>query len=104
MDKLGQGGFSKVYKCHDSSDQMCALKYVDLSKVDPTNLEGIKNEITHLNRLKLKRNIIQLLNHELTDKRLFIVLEYGELDLQQYITENTIIISSQIKSFWHQVC
>ena len=33
LDKLGQGGFSKVYKCLDDHHGMCALKYVDLAKV-----------------------------------------------------------------------
>ena len=82
---------------------MCALKYVDLTKVDRASLQGIKNEINHLERLKSKPNIIQLLNHELTDRRLFIVLEYGELDLQHYITEHKAIINETLKSFWHQV-
>jgi hypothetical protein len=33
LDKLGQGGFSKVYKCLDNHHGMCALKFVDLAKV-----------------------------------------------------------------------
>ena len=82
---------------------MCALKYVDLTKVDKSNLEGIRNEIKHLENLKGKPNIIQLFNYELTDRRLFIVLEFGELDLQQYLSENKTMDTPTLKSYWRQV-
>ena len=53
FEKLGQGGFSKVYKCMDvNSKDVRALKYVDLSKVDKASEEGILNEIEHLKNLK----------------------------------------------------
>lgn len=82
---------------------MCALKYVDLTKVDKSNLEGIRNEIKHLENLKGKPNIIQLFNYELTDRRLFIVLEFGELDLQQYLSENKTMDTPTLKSYWRQM-
>ena len=53
FEKLGQGGFSKVYKCMDvNTKDVRALKYVDLSKVDKASEEGILNEIEHLKNLK----------------------------------------------------
>ena len=53
-EKLGQGGFSKVYKCMDTTDKrnVRALKYVDLAKVDRASEKGILNEIEHLTQLK----------------------------------------------------
>ena len=92
-----------MYHCTDPNRHSCALKYVDLAKVDRGSLEGIKNEITHLERLRNKQNIIKLLNYEIQEKRLFIVLEYGELDLQQYLSANRDLIPSTIISFWYQV-
>ena len=103
LDKLGQGGFSKVYHCTDPKRQSCALKYVDLGKVDKGSREGIENEIKHLERLRGSQNIVKLLNYEVTDKRLFIVLEYGETDLQHYLSANSGLIPSTIISFWFQV-
>ena len=52
MDRLGQGGFSKVYKCRDKTGDIRALKYVDLSYVDANSREGIENEIEHLKNLR----------------------------------------------------
>ena len=103
LDKLGQGGFSKVYHCTDPKRQSCALKYVDLGKVDKGSREGIENEIKHLERLRGSQNIVKLLNYEVTEKRLFIVLEYGETDLQHYLSANSGLIPSTIISFWFQV-
>ena len=81
------------------------MKYVDLTKVDPANIGGIKNEITHLEKLRGKPNIIRLLNYQIVaESRLFIVLEYGELDVQQYLHKNKEVCSNTIKSFWRQVC
>ena len=53
FEKLGQGGFSKVYKCVDAETKdVRAIKYVDLEKVDKQSEEGILNEIEHLKKLK----------------------------------------------------
>jgi len=104
LDKLGEGGFSKVYKCLDNHHGMCALKFVDLAKVDKANLNGIKNEIHHLEKLQGKPNIIQLYGHDIRDSRnLFIILEYGELDFQKYISRHPKLSSTDIKFFWKQM-
>lgn len=80
------------------------MKYVDLTKVDPANLGGIKNEITHLEKLRGKPNIIRLLNYQIVaESRLFIVLEYGELDVQQYLHKNKEVCNNTIKGFWRQM-
>ena len=74
-----------------------------MGKVDKGSREGIENEIKHLERLRGSQNIVKLLNYEVTEKRLFIVLEYGETDLQHYLSANSGLIPSTIISFWFQV-
>jgi len=61
----------------------CRILIFFVFKVDKANLNGIKNEIYHLEKLQGKPNIIQLYGHDIHDSRhLFIILEYGELDFQ----------------------
>lgn len=104
LDRLGQGGFSKVYKCRDKTGDIRALKYVDLSYVDANSREGIENEIEHLKNLRNERNIIQMYNYEIQQNKLFIVLEYGELDFQKYLHQNKGNIDNEtLRYFWRQM-
>jgi len=105
-EKLGQGGFSKVYKCMDTTDKrnVRALKYVDLAKVDRASEKGILNEIEHLTQLNGAPNIISMYNHEIRDRKLFIVLEYGELDCAKYLHKKKGSLSCHmVKSLWEQM-
>jgi len=104
LDRLGQGGFSKVYKCRDKTGDIRALKYVDLSIVDANSREGIENEIEHLKNLRNERNIVQMFNHQIQQNKLFIVLEYGELDFQKYLHKNKGNIDNEtLRYFWRQM-
>ena len=81
-------------------------KYVDMSHVDSKSKDGIMNEIEHLLNLRGKRNIVQMFHHEFKkqDNKLFIVLEFGELDIAQYLAKNRQHIDdTTIKFLWKQV-
>jgi serine/threonine-protein kinase TTK/MPS1 len=88
----------------NGTDDIRALKYVDLQQVDQASEEGIKNEVEHLQSLRGERNIIQMFDYAVVERKMYIVLEYGELDMQKYLHENKGFIDNwQLKSLWRQM-
>ena len=63
---VGKGGSSKVYKVIAQDRQIYALKRIKLSGRDPESARGFVEEITLLKRLQGKRNIIQLVDAEVS--------------------------------------
>ena len=54
--------------------------------------------------MRNERNIIQMYNYEIQQNKLFIVLEYGELDFQKYLHQNKGNIDNEtLRYFWRQV-
>lgn len=110
LGKIGSGGSSEVHKVISSDCTIYALKKIKLRGRDYPTAYGFCQEIEYLNRLKGKRNIIQLIDYEVTDKILlqgvqdgstmsvregrikddqyiYMVLEYGEIDLAHMLSQ-----------------
>ncbi len=63
IEEIGEGGFSRVYKAHDTYiKQTVIIKVIDKNMIrdDPKVLKALKNEIKSLRNLQ-SRNIIELL-------------------------------------------
>ncbi|XP_068642891.1 serine/threonine-protein kinase MPS1 isoform X2 [Aristolochia californica] len=109
LGKIGSGGSSEVHKVISSDCTIYALKKIKLKGRDYSTAYGFYQEIEYLNKLKGKNNIIQLVDYEVTDKRLleeithgsinakdariredgyiYMVLEYGEIDLAHMLSQ-----------------
>eukprot|EP00249_Psilotum_nudum_P008850 c21548_g1_i1 orf=204-3014(-) len=98
LGKIGSGGSSEVYKVIASDCTIYALKRIKLKGRDYSSACGFYQEIEYLEKLQGRRYIIQLVDYEVTDKSFFqndihrghtvrenvfiyMVLEYGEIDL-----------------------
>ncbi|KAL5992950.1 Serine/threonine kinase mps1 [Asimina triloba] len=109
LGKIGSGGSSEVHKVISSDCAIYALKSIKLKGRDYSTAYGFCQEILYLNKLKDKKNIIQLVDYEVTDKMLlkevmsgsmsnkegrikedayiYMVLEYGEIDLAHMLAQ-----------------
>ncbi|MBA0720899.1 hypothetical protein Golax_008497 [Gossypium laxum] len=109
LGKIGSGGSSEVHKVISSDCTIYALKKIKLKGRDYASAYGFCQEIEYLNRLKGKNNIINLIDYEVTDKNLlrevmngcmsnkdgrvkddgylYMVLEYGEIDLAHMLSQ-----------------
>ncbi|XP_020528894.1 uncharacterized protein LOC18423230 isoform X2 [Amborella trichopoda] len=109
LGKIGSGGSSEVHKVITSDCTIYALKKIKLKGRDYATAYGFCQEIEYLNKLRGKKNIIQLIDYEVTDKVLFgevmkgltaikdgrivddayiyMVLEYGEIDLAHMLSQ-----------------
>ncbi|KAG1330695.1 3-phosphoinositide-dependent protein kinase B [Cocos nucifera] len=109
LGKIGSGGSSEVHKVISSDCTIYALKRIKLKGRDYSTAYGFCQEIEYLNKLKGKKNIIQLIDFEVTDKTLlqevvngsttikdgriksdeymYMVLEYGEIDLAHMLSQ-----------------
>jgi len=86
---IGKGGSSKVFKVLAPDNQVLALKKVSLRNLDEATLSGYVNEIELLRRLGNAENIVRLVDAEFNREHanLYIVMEYGEVDLCQLLRE-----------------
>lgn len=106
LGKIGSGGSSEVHKVISKECAIYALKKIKLRGRDYPTAYGFCQEIEYLNNLKGKSNIIQLIDYEVTDKKLlkegsvsprdgrimddqyiYMVLEYGEIDLAHMVAQ-----------------
>ncbi|KAI9339218.1 kinase-like domain-containing protein [Zopfochytrium polystomum] len=86
---IGRGGSSKVYKVMaESSLQTFALKKVKLDWDDPATTDGYLNEVRLLRNLAGTDHIIGLIDAEVVDSFLYVVLEFGEISLQQLLVKD----------------
>ncbi|XP_002961037.2 probable serine/threonine-protein kinase mps1 [Selaginella moellendorffii] len=103
LGKIGSGGSSHVFKVIAQDCTIYALKRIILKGRDHQTACGFHQEIEYLERLKGKNHIIQLIDYEVTDKtifrsdsaaahgeilndvRIYMVLEYGEIDLARIL-------------------
>lgn len=88
---IGKGGSSKVFKVLAPDNQVLALKKVSLKNLDEATLSGYVNEIELLRSLGNEENIIRLIDAEFNREHatLYIVMEYGEVDLCQLLRSRT---------------
>ncbi|CAN6466944.1 unnamed protein product [Victoria cruziana] len=133
LGKIGSGGSSEVYKVISSDCTIYALKKIKLKGRDFSTAYGFCQEIKYLNRLRGKKNIIQLIDYEVTDKRLleeannvstnlkdgritddaciYMVLEYGEIDLAHMLSQkwketdssNMQMDENWLRFYWQQI-
>ncbi|KAE8666623.1 hypothetical protein F3Y22_tig00112495pilonHSYRG00025 [Hibiscus syriacus] len=114
LGKIGSGGSSEVHKVISSDCTIYALKKIKLKGRDYASAYGFCQEIEYLNRLKGKNNIINLIDYEdggdpggdknllrevmngcmsnkdgrvKDDGYLYMVLEYGEIDLAHMLSQ-----------------
>jgi len=84
IEKIGEGTYGVVYKCKDSNGEIYALKKIRLQAEE----EGIPStairEISLLKELQ-HVNIVKLLDVIHTDKKLTLVFEFLEQDLNKLI-------------------
>ncbi|CAL1362229.1 unnamed protein product [Linum trigynum] len=133
LGKIGSGGSSEVHKVISADCAIYALKKIKLRGRDYATAYGFCQEIEYLNKLKGKNNIIQLINYEVTDKKLlqdvvngsisnkdgkvkddaciYMVLEYGEIDLAHMLSQkwkemdgsNQTIDHNWLRFYWQQI-
>ncbi|XP_073260592.1 serine/threonine-protein kinase MPS1 isoform X3 [Populus alba] len=133
LGKIGSGGSSEVHKVISSDCTIYALKKIKLKGRDYGTAYGFCQEILYLNKLKGKNNIIQLIDYEVTDKALlhevmsssisnkdgrvkddgciYMVLEYGEIDLAHMLAQkwkemdssNQTINENWLRFYWQQI-
>ncbi|KAL6771913.1 hypothetical protein ACKKBG_A28265 [Auxenochlorella protothecoides x Auxenochlorella symbiontica] len=87
LECVGRGGSSKVYKVMAPNRKIFALKRIRLTGRDSEAAAGFIDEITLLNSLRGKSNIIQLIDAEVyrAEGIIFMVLECGEIDLARLL-------------------
>ena len=74
--KIGSGSFSKVYKAIESeTNETFAIKIINTSKLSPPLIKRLSNEIEILKSMN-HPNIISLHNYSITDKHIYMVMEY----------------------------
>ncbi|GAB4844864.1 hypothetical protein Ancab_038255 [Ancistrocladus abbreviatus] len=133
LGKIGSGGSSEVHKVISSDCTIYALKKIKLKGRDYATAYGFCQEILYLNKLKGKSNIIQLVDYEVTDKALlqevmngsmnnkdgrvkddgyiYMVLEYGEIDLAHMLSQKWKEMESSqlsidenwLRFYWQQI-
>ncbi|KAK6987059.1 dual specificity protein kinase Ttk, partial [Biomphalaria glabrata] len=108
LRQIGRGGSAKVYKIFDPvSNDIRALKIVDLLYASDMIREGYLNEIRFLKKLQHCEPVIKLYDSEYNEKekKLYAVLEYGETDLDKMIgqTKDKKLDAFTIGYFWKQI-
>jgi serine/threonine protein kinase len=76
QSKIGSGSYSKVYKATDSETKtLVAIKIITTSKLNASLIQRLSKEIEILKQLK-HINIISLLNYSITDKHIYLVMDF----------------------------
>jgi len=106
LELLGKGGSGKVYKILDEKNQILALKKTRTMNHDFEILHNCINEISILKTFYFQPRVIQIKNADISleDGNVFVVLEYGEADLENIIKKKNSGISNLtlLKYFWKQ--
>eukprot|EP00050_Salpingoeca_kvevrii_P001629 m.175160 g.175160 ORF g.175160 m.175160 type:complete len:1055 (-) comp10420_c0_seq19:47-3211(-) len=108
---IGQGGSSQVYRVLSVSNDVFALKEVDLAKADEYAVKSYINEISVLQALQGEKNIVQLEAFEVNEQKhvIYIVMEIGSTDLQGMLkqrraaTGERTIDENHIRLHWQQM-
>jgi serine/threonine protein kinase len=66
---LGKGGSSRVYRVLDASNNLFAIKRVDIGRNDAETRASFLNEIQLLEKLKGKPQIIRLIDSEMNEAK-----------------------------------
>ncbi|KAM7453178.1 hypothetical protein BLSTO_06079 [Blastocystis sp. subtype 1] len=109
LQKIGKGGSCVVYRVINESNEVLALKCVNLDGVSPTQYTDYVNEVKLLETLRGSPGIIYLIDYELntSENMLYILMEYGESDLKTYLLDsqsrNCPLDSNFIRLIWQQM-
>lgn len=109
VQKVGQGGSSKVYKVLAPDMAIYALKEVYVSSVPEYVVQSFENEIALLKKLQSEDRIIKLIDSEIDRQNgtISIVLELGDIDLASLISKNRNhleqIDPNFLRLMWHQM-
>jgi serine/threonine-protein kinase RIO1 len=89
LNVIGSGGSCKVYRALSKDCSVVAIKRVKIDGIDLKTVDGYANEIALLKRLRCNPAIIEMIDSEvdLARKSIFLVLELGEIDLNQAIQQ-----------------
>ncbi|KAL4099034.1 hypothetical protein QTP88_023535 [Uroleucon formosanum] len=106
LNTLGHGGSSIVYEVlHPETNQVMAIKKVDLSEVENIIAKGYLNEVSLLQNLQECESVIRLFDSQYTvkDKILYMVMEKGDTDLSKLIRNTKNMSVHMIMYFWTEM-
>ncbi|KAI6656764.1 hypothetical protein LOD99_16067 [Oopsacas minuta] len=107
MGELGRGSTSTVQRVVDLNWRFYALKSVNLEDIDQLQLDSYQNEILVLQNLRDNSHVIHLFDFEFSpiNKKLYIVMECGQLDLARIIKDNNNqpFETYHIQTYWHDM-
>lgn len=105
MEKIGEGTYGVVYKARDRvTNETIALKKIRLEQEDEGVPSTAIREISLLKEMQ-HRNIVRLQDVVHSDKRLYLVFEYLDLDLKKHMDSSPEFIKDprQVKMFLYQM-
>lgn len=104
-EKIGKGSFSNVYKSHHINDntKLYAIKVISIKKHGNSKIiENIHNEINIMMKIQ-HENIIKLHETIITISHIYLVMDYCDQDLHQYIKNNGCLSEDTIKYYFKQI-
>uniref|UniRef100_A0A2H8U1J5 Dual specificity protein kinase Ttk n=1 Tax=Melanaphis sacchari TaxID=742174 RepID=A0A2H8U1J5_9HEMI len=106
LNTLGHGGSSIVYEVlHPETNQVMAIKKVDLSEVENVIAKGYLNEVSLLQNLQDCENVIHLFDsqYSIKEKILYMVMEKGDTDLSKLIRSTKHMSVHMIMYYWTEM-
>jgi serine/threonine-protein kinase TTK/MPS1 len=105
LKEVGRGSSGKVFQVMSHSyKQIYALKWIEVKR--PEERQSIMNEIQLLRSLDAEDNTICLFDYFTTPSVIYMVMEFGEIDLAQLIQKQTKKKwdVNFVRYYWNQVC
>ncbi|KAK9989577.1 hypothetical protein SO802_029816 [Lithocarpus litseifolius] len=105
VEKIGEGTYGVVYKARDrTTNETIALKKIRLEQEDEGVPSTAIREISLLKEMQ-HGNIVRLQDVVHSEKRLYLVFEYLDLDLKKYMDSSPEFATDlrQIKMFLYQI-
>ncbi|XP_050425966.1 uncharacterized protein LOC126836515 [Adelges cooleyi] len=106
LNTLGHGGSSIVYEVlNPETNQVVAIKKVDLSEVEDIIAKGYLNEVDLLQNLQSCESVIRLFDSQYTTKEkiLYMVMEKGDTDLSKLIRNTKRMSVHMIMYYWSEM-
>ncbi|VVC40478.1 Protein kinase domain,Protein kinase-like domain,Protein kinase, ATP binding site,Serine/threonine- [Cinara cedri] len=106
LNTLGHGGSSVVYEVlHPETNQVVAIKKVDLSEVEDIIAKGYLNEVKLLENLQICESVIRLFDSQYSTKEkiLYMVMEKGDTDLSKLIRSTKHMSVFMIMYYWSEM-
>ncbi|KOX79370.1 Dual specificity protein kinase Ttk, partial [Melipona quadrifasciata] len=85
LDTLGQGMSGEVLRAQDlSSFELCAIKCVNLERMDKDSAQGCLDEILMLNKLQAPC-VVKMFDYEIKPPMVYVVMEMGDTDFSRLL-------------------